>query len=77
MKSISLLTYTKNEDDDKCEGFKKVSIEIVQGYEYTISGGDACINKCETRQSYSWITNAQTVSVRGFSATPTRTLHTF
>ena len=50
MKSISLLTYTKNEDevDDKCEGFKKVSIEIIQGYEYT-SSGNVCKNKCKIR----------------------------
>ena len=37
-------TYTDNEAD-RCEGFKKVSIEIVQGYEYTIHGYK-CINKC-------------------------------
>ena len=77
MKSISLLTYTKNEDDDKCEGFKKVSIEIVQGYEYTTSG-NVCRNKCEIRLVNSLINpNSQTVSVSGFSATPTHTLHTY
>ena len=74
MKSISLLTYTKNEDDDKCEGFKKVSIEIVQGYEYTTSG-NVCRNKCEIRFVSDSI--SQTVSVRGFSAKPTQTLHTY
>ena len=74
MKSISLLTYTKNEDDDKCEGFKKVSIEIVQGYEYTISG-NVCRNKCEIRFVSDSI--SQTVSVREFSAKPTQTLHTY
>ena len=53
MKSISLLTYTKNEDevDDKCEGFKKVSIEIIQGYEYT-SSGNVCKNKCKIRKNF-------------------------
>ena len=37
-------TFTDNEDDN-CEGFKKVSVEIVQGYEYTTQGYK-CINKC-------------------------------
>ena len=44
IESISLSTYTDNEAD-RCEGFKKVSIEIVQGYEWTTQGYQ-CINKC-------------------------------
>ena len=39
-----MTTFTDNEDD-RCEGFKRVSIEIVQGDEYTING-DKCEDKC-------------------------------
>ena len=34
LESISLVTYTKNEEDDKCEGFKNVAFEIVTGKDY-------------------------------------------